>query len=72
MEKLDVIYNPLKLLLMDQIIYYRLKKCLHGVPPDYNMLEVFGCACFVHLLSHEYTKLESRARLRGFLGYGIA
>jgi len=38
--------------------------------PNYNSLEVFGCACFVLLQPHEYTKLEPRARLCCFLGYG--
>ena len=35
------------------------------------MLKVFGSSCFVLLQSHEYTKLESRARLCCFLGYDI-
>ena len=43
---------------------------LYHTTPDYNSLKVFGCACFVLLQSHEYTKLEPRARLCCFLGYG--
>ena len=44
---------------------------LYGIPPNYNSLRVFGCACFVLLQPHERTKLEPRARLCCFLGYGI-
>ena len=36
-----------------------------------HMFKVFGSACFVLLQPHEYTKLEPRARLCYFLGYGI-
>ncbi|KAA0055911.1 Retrovirus-related Pol polyprotein from transposon TNT 1-94 [Cucumis melo var. makuwa] len=43
---------------------------LYGTPPSYSHLKVFGCACFVLLHPHEHTKLEPRARLRCFLGYG--
>ncbi|KAA0045541.1 Retrovirus-related Pol polyprotein from transposon TNT 1-94 [Cucumis melo var. makuwa] len=43
---------------------------LHGTPPNYSNLKVFGCACFVLLHPHEHTKLEPRARLYCFLGYG--
>jgi hypothetical protein len=43
---------------------------LHQVSPDYTSLKVFGCACFVLLQPHEYTKLEPSARLCYFLGYG--
>ena len=42
---------------------------LYNTTPDYNFLKVFGCACFVLLQSHEYSKLEPRARLCCFLGY---
>jgi len=38
--------------------------------PDYKSLKVFGCAFFILLQSHEYTKLEARARLCCFLGSG--
>ncbi|GKU98443.1 hypothetical protein SLEP1_g11451 [Rubroshorea leprosula] len=44
---------------------------LHGILPAYNLLKVFGCACFVLLPPHEHNKLELRARLCYFLGYGI-
>lgn len=43
---------------------------LYHTIPDYSSLKVFGCACFVLLQPHEYTKLEPRARLCCFLGYG--
>ncbi|CAJ2654890.1 unnamed protein product [Trifolium pratense] len=43
---------------------------LYLTTPDYKTLKVFGCACFVLLQPHEYTKLEPRARLCCFLGYG--
>lgn len=43
---------------------------LYLTTPDYKSLKVFGCACFVLLQPHEYTKLEPRARLCRFLGYG--
>ncbi|KAJ9558092.1 hypothetical protein OSB04_012706 [Centaurea solstitialis] len=44
---------------------------LYGVSPAYELLKVWGCACFVQLQSHEYNKLEPRGRLCCFLGYGI-
>ena len=44
---------------------------MYGTVPNYNSLRVFGCACFVLLQPHERTKLEPRARLCCFLGYGI-
>ncbi|KAL0541716.1 hypothetical protein IC582_021771 [Cucumis melo] len=43
---------------------------LYGTPPNYSNLKTFGCACFVLLHPHEHTKLEPRARLCCFLGYG--
>jgi transposase InsO family protein len=43
---------------------------LYLTAPNYNSLNVFGCACFVLLQPHEYTKLEPRTRLCCFLGYG--
>ncbi|GKV01836.1 hypothetical protein SLEP1_g14354 [Rubroshorea leprosula] len=46
-------------------------ECLHGVLPTYNLLKVFGCACFVLLPPHEHNKLEPRAQLCCLLGYGI-
>ena len=39
---------------------------------EYSSLRVFGCVCFVFLLSHERNKLEPRSRLYCFLGYGIS
>lgn len=44
---------------------------LFGSSPDYSQIKVFGCACFVLLQPHEHSKLEPRARLCCFLGYGI-
>ena len=43
---------------------------LYGTFPSYSNLKVFGCACFVLLHPHQHTKLEPRARLCCFLGYG--
>ncbi|KAA0064060.1 Retrovirus-related Pol polyprotein from transposon TNT 1-94 [Cucumis melo var. makuwa] len=43
---------------------------LYGTPSNYSNLKTFGCACFVLLHPHEHTKLEPRARLCCFLGYG--
>lgn len=34
---------------------------LYGTLPDYDSLYASGCACFVLLQPHEYTKLEPRA-----------
>ncbi|GLT36913.1 hypothetical protein SLA2020_112590 [Shorea laevis] len=36
-------------------------ECLHGIPPTYDLLKGFGCACFVLLLPHEHSKLEPKA-----------
>jgi hypothetical protein len=44
---------------------------LYGSTPNYSLLRVFGCICFVTLPPHEHTKLEPRSRLCCFLGYGI-
>ncbi|GKU87230.1 hypothetical protein SLEP1_g1668 [Rubroshorea leprosula] len=44
---------------------------LHVILPAYNLLKVFGCACFVLFPPHEHNKLEPRAQLCYFLGYGI-
>jgi len=43
---------------------------LYLTTPDYKSIKVFCCVCFVLLQPHEYTKLEPRARLCCFLGYG--
>ncbi|KAL5752556.1 hypothetical protein ACOSQ2_023063 [Xanthoceras sorbifolium] len=45
---------------------------LYGQSPDYSSLRVFGCVCFVSLPPHERTKLQPRARLCCFLGYGLS
>ncbi|KAJ9535505.1 hypothetical protein OSB04_un001367 [Centaurea solstitialis] len=44
---------------------------LHGITPAYELLKVWGSACFVQLQPHEHTKLQPRSRLCLFLGYGI-
>ena len=36
---------------------------LYGSPPNYNLLKVFRCVCFVLLQPHEHSKLEPRSRL---------
>lgn len=38
-------------------------------PPNYKVLRVFGCLCFVHLPSIERTKLSTHASKCVFLGY---
>ena len=44
---------------------------LYSTLAFYFSLRVFGCACFVLLQLHEYSKLEPRSRLCCFLGYEI-
>ncbi|KAA8550319.1 hypothetical protein F0562_002003 [Nyssa sinensis] len=44
---------------------------LHGTVPNYSLLRVFGCVCFVTLPSHERTKLEPRSRVCCLIGYGL-
>jgi hypothetical protein len=44
---------------------------IHGKVPNYSLLRVFGCVCFVTLLTHERTKLEPRSRLCCLIGYGL-
>lgn len=44
---------------------------LYGISPAFELLKVWGCVAFVHLQSHEFTKLNPRSRLCCFLGYGI-
>ena len=44
---------------------------MFGSSPSYDLLRVFGCACFVLRQDHERNKLQSRSRLCCFLGYGI-
>ncbi|KAJ9547397.1 hypothetical protein OSB04_019940 [Centaurea solstitialis] len=46
-------------------------EALHGITSAYELLKVWGCACFVQLQPHEHTKLQPRSRLCLFLGYGI-
>ncbi|KAJ9566231.1 hypothetical protein OSB04_002197 [Centaurea solstitialis] len=46
-------------------------EALYGITRAYELLKVWGCACFVQLQPHEHTKLQPRSRLCLFLGYGI-
>lgn len=42
---------------------------LHDIPPTYLDLKTFGCLAFASTLTHNRTKLDSRARKCIFLGY---
>ena len=44
---------------------------LFGTAPNYSLLKVFGCVCFVLLQPHKCTKLQPRFQLCCFLGYGL-
>uniref|UniRef100_A0A2N9IYW1 Integrase catalytic domain-containing protein n=1 Tax=Fagus sylvatica TaxID=28930 RepID=A0A2N9IYW1_FAGSY len=44
---------------------------LFGTAPNYSLLKVFGCVCFVLLQPHERTKLQPCSQLCCFLGYGL-
>jgi hypothetical protein len=44
---------------------------LFGTAPNYSLLKVFGCICFILLQPHERTKLQPRSQLCCFLGYGL-
>uniref|UniRef100_A0A2N9HLL6 Uncharacterized protein n=1 Tax=Fagus sylvatica TaxID=28930 RepID=A0A2N9HLL6_FAGSY len=44
---------------------------LFGTAPNYSLLKVFGCVCFVLLQPNERTKLQLRSLLCCFLGYGL-
>uniref|UniRef100_A0A2N9EY92 Reverse transcriptase Ty1/copia-type domain-containing protein n=1 Tax=Fagus sylvatica TaxID=28930 RepID=A0A2N9EY92_FAGSY len=44
---------------------------LFDTAPNYSLLKVFGCVCFVLLQPHERTKLQPRSQLCCFLGYGL-
>uniref|UniRef100_A0A2N9HB54 Integrase catalytic domain-containing protein n=1 Tax=Fagus sylvatica TaxID=28930 RepID=A0A2N9HB54_FAGSY len=39
--------------------------------PNYSLLKVIGCVCFVLLQPHERTKLQPRSQLCCFFGYGL-
>nr|GEY06613.1 hypothetical protein [Tanacetum cinerariifolium] len=45
---------------------------LYGTLPDYVLLRVFGCTCFVLKPHVERTKLSSNSTLCVFLGYGVS
>ena len=42
---------------------------LHGRKPDYDILRVFGSACYVHRAARNKDKFSERSRLCVFLGY---
>jgi hypothetical protein len=42
---------------------------LHGYPPKYNLLKIFGCTCYVLLPKTEYSKLYAKSVKCIFLGY---
>jgi hypothetical protein len=44
---------------------------LFGTAPNYSLLKVFSCVCFVLLQPHERTKLQPRSQLCCFLSYGL-
>jgi hypothetical protein len=44
---------------------------LFDTAPNYSLLKVFGCVCFVLLHPHKRTKLQPRSQLCYFLGYGL-
>ena len=44
---------------------------LFGTAPNYSLLKVFCCVCFVLLQPYERTKLQPRSQLCCFLGYGL-
>ena len=44
---------------------------LFGTTPNYSLLKVFGCICFVFLQLHEHTKLQPHSQLCCFLGYHL-
>lgn len=39
--------------------------------PDYNLLRVFGCACWPNLRPYNAHKLQPRSIKCGFLGYNL-
>lgn len=40
--------------------------------PDYNLLKVFGCACFPHLRPYNTNKLQFQSTKFTFLGYSLS
>lgn len=44
-------------------------KSLYNLDPDYQMLKVFGCACYLFLRPYNSSKLQFRSTKCDFLGY---
>ena len=44
-------------------------QCLHGKPPDYNLLKTFGCSCYPLLRPYNTHKMSFRSSKCLFLGY---
>jgi hypothetical protein len=44
---------------------------LFGTAPNYSLLKVFCCVCFVLFQPHERTKLQPHSQLYCFLGYDL-
>lgn len=42
---------------------------LHGTPPIYDQLRVFGCLCYAHTRPRDRDKFDSRSRKCLFIGY---
>ena len=42
---------------------------LHGSKPAYDLLRIFGSACYVHWITRSKDKFEERSRLCIFVGY---
>ena len=52
--------NHLPSSILDNCTLYEL---LYGMSPDYSILWIFGCSCFVFLSPHEHNKLQTRSHL---------
>lgn len=45
---------------------------LFGMPPNYDKLRIFGCACYPWLRPYNQHKLEDKSRQCVFLGYSLS